>query len=95
MTYKMKCILLKIITMEVLINIMSNITITKEQALAIAKKDAEKEYGDLSYYEVSCTLKDEAWHIDYALIDKSLLGGGPHYIISATDGTFIDIRYEQ
>lgn len=70
-------------------------SITREQALAIADEDAKLQYRDLSIYKVAIGEDGENWRVDYELVDQSLDGGGPHYVISATDGRILDRRYEQ
>ncbi|AFZ25540.1 hypothetical protein Cylst_3390 [Cylindrospermum stagnale PCC 7417] len=69
--------------------------IAKEQALAIAEKDASAVYRDISLYKVKTELKQNNWYIDYDLINQELQGGGPHYIISGSTGEIISKRYEQ
>lgn len=69
--------------------------ISKEQALKIAEEDAAKAYRDLGVYEVSATLVDDNWKVDYRLKDPNSVGGGPHYLISRTAGKIVSRRYEQ
>ena len=69
--------------------------ISEEEALRIAHEDASKIYRDLSIYDVTTTLKDNNWYVDYEINDPTMLGGGPHYIISAETGEIISFRYEQ
>lgn len=66
-----------------------------ETALAIARKDAEKAYRDLSAYRIIIEQKDDGWHIDYELKDVFWKGGGPHYVIDAMTGAIVFKRYEQ
>jgi hypothetical protein len=70
-------------------------TITSDQALRIARLDAEKAYRDLSPYCIRVELGDNGWHIDYELKNKQLNGGGPHYVIDAETGVIRTKRYEQ
>jgi len=69
--------------------------ITAARALGEAEADASRAYGDLSPYRVQVQLEPDGWHVDYELIDPELQGGGPHYVIHASDGTIIRKRYEQ
>lgn len=70
-------------------------TIASDQALRIARLDAEKAYRDLSPYSIRIELNDDGWHIDYELKNKQANGGGPHYIIDAETGGILKKRYEQ
>jgi hypothetical protein len=69
--------------------------ITSDEALRIARLDAEKAYRDLSPYRVSVDLQDDGWHVDYELKDRLSNGGGGHYIIDAQTGAITAKRYEQ
>jgi hypothetical protein len=66
-----------------------------EQALAIARQDAEKAYGDLSSFDVSGFLAGDSWHVDYELKNRQSHGGGPHYRIDPMTGTILWKKYEQ
>jgi hypothetical protein len=72
-----------------------NATITSDQALRIARLDAEIAYRDLSPYYVCVELNDDSWHVDYELKDRRSHGGGPHYVIDAQLGVICTKRYEQ
>ncbi len=69
--------------------------IDKNKAIEISKKDASLVYGDLSVYEITAKLKSNIWIIDYVLKDKNSVGGGPHYVISATNGEILEFKYYQ
>jgi hypothetical protein len=69
--------------------------ITSDQALAIARQDAEKAYRDLSPFRVEISLERDGWHIDYELKNRRLHGGGPRYVIDAQTGMILAKRYEQ
>jgi hypothetical protein len=69
--------------------------ISYEQALTIARQDAEKAYGDLSPFQVSAVLAADSWHVDYELKNPNVVGGGPHYRIDPTNGTILWKTYEQ
>jgi hypothetical protein len=66
-----------------------------EQALQVARVDAEKAYRNLSPYRIQISLEDDGWHIDYELKNPNWHGGGPHYLIDASNGAILKKRYEQ
>ena len=70
-------------------------TVTSDQALRVARLDAEKAYRDLSPFYIHVALEDDGWHVDYELKNKQLHGGGPHYVIDAQTGIICTKRYEQ
>lgn len=70
-------------------------SITSDQALRIARLDAERVYRDLSPYRASIALEQDGWHVDYELKDLRLQGGGPHYVIDPGDGSILTKQYEQ
>lgn len=72
-----------------------SVLIDREEALKIAKEDAQQIYRDLSIYKIKAELKDEKWFVDYNLSNPQMVGGGPHYVISAKTGKIISYRYEQ
>jgi hypothetical protein len=69
--------------------------ISGDRALAIAREDAQRAYGDLSGFEVTARLAADGWHVDFELQNRHTRGGGPHYRIDATDGTILWKKYEQ
>lgn len=69
--------------------------ISCDEALRIARQDAEQVYGDLSAYQITVLLKPDGWHIDYELSKPLVAGGGPHYVIDAGNGAILTKRYEQ
>jgi hypothetical protein len=69
--------------------------IEREKALEIAEQDASLVYSDLSIYDVSVSIDNNNWKIDYNLKDKTLRGGGPHYVISGATGEILQKQYEQ
>ena len=69
--------------------------ITCEEALQVARLDAEKVYRDLSGFRIEISLESDGWHIDYRLKNPKLRGGGPHYVIHSTTGAIVTKRYEQ
>jgi hypothetical protein len=70
-------------------------TISSDQALRIARLDAEKAYRDLTPFFVQVELDDDGWHVDYELKDRQSNGGGPHYVIDAQTEVILVKRYEQ
>jgi uncharacterized membrane protein YkoI len=70
-------------------------TISCDQALRIARTDAESAYRDLSIYRIAISLDENTWLVDYELKDPELQGGGPHYVIDARTGAILSKRYEQ
>lgn len=69
--------------------------ISCDQALKIARTDAERVYRDLFLYRISISLEDDGWRVDYELKDPDLNGGGPHYLIDAGTGEIVSKRYDQ
>lgn len=74
---------------------MNNNTLSSDEALHIARQDAEKAYGDLSVYRTTVALESDGWHIDYEVRSPLVAGGGPHYVIDAQTGTIRIKRYDQ
>lgn len=70
-------------------------SITSDQALRIARQDAERVYRDLSSYRTSVSLERDGWQVDYELKDPDVQGGGPHYVIDPEDGAILAKQYEQ
>ncbi|MBY0231937.1 MAG: hypothetical protein K2W96_21855 [Gemmataceae bacterium] len=68
--------------------------LTSDQALRVARLDAERAYRDLSPYRVTVALEADGWHVDYELKDASANGGGPHYVIDEQGG-IVSKRYDQ
>ena len=66
-----------------------------DEALAVARADAERAYRDLSPYRILLTLEEDGWHVDYELKAPHCKGGGPHYLIDSSTGVILDKRYEQ
>jgi hypothetical protein len=69
--------------------------ITSDEALRIARLDAETAYRDLSGYRISISFERDGWHVDYELKDQDAQGGGPHYVIDPASGKMLSKRYEQ
>ena len=70
-------------------------TISCDQALRIARTDAESAYRDLSIYRIAISLEGNGWLVDYELKGPELQGGGPHYVLDARTGAILSKRYEQ
>lgn len=66
-----------------------------DEALQIARADAERVYRELHLYRIEIMLETDGWHIDYELKDTQMNGGGPHYVIDATTGEIVAKRYYQ
>ena len=69
--------------------------LSADRVLAVAQADALAAYRDLALYRVSLALEDDGWHVDYELKNPVLNGGGPHYIVDASNGMIVSRRYEQ
>ena len=69
--------------------------LSSDEALRIARLDAERAYRDLSPYRIAIALETDGWHVDYHLKDASLNGGGPRYVIDSLSGAIIAKKYEQ
>jgi hypothetical protein len=69
--------------------------ITSDEALKIARLDAERIYRDLSSYRVFVELVQDGWHVDYELKNGRAQGGGAHYVIDAHTGAICKKKYEQ
>lgn len=69
--------------------------LTCDEALAIARRDAELVYRDLSGFRIIVEPRADGWHVDYELQDSRHKGGGPHYVIDKTTGAIVSKRYEQ
>lgn len=69
--------------------------LSSDQALAIARLDAERAYRELDGYRIVVVLEPDGWHIDYELKGPNLHGGGPHYVIDPDTGAIVSKRYEQ
>jgi hypothetical protein len=73
----------------------SKAQVSSDEALRVARLDAEKAYRDLSPYRVTIVLETDGWHIDYELKNPNAQGGGPHYLIDATSGAILAKKYAQ
>ncbi|MFO0967089.1 MAG: hypothetical protein U0793_16095 [Gemmataceae bacterium] len=69
--------------------------ITSDEALRIARLDAEKAYRDLSPYRALVALEADGWHVEYELRNRQAQGGGAHYVIDPLTGSIRTKRYEQ
>ena len=72
-----------------------SLAISCDQALKVARTDAETAYRDLSVYRIEISLEAHGWVVDYELKDRKLQGGGPHYVIDARTGEILSKRYDQ
>jgi hypothetical protein len=70
--------------------------VTSDEALRIARLDAEVAYRDgLDHHLIQITHHLDGWHIDYELNRPGWNGGGPHYVIDPASGAILSKRYEQ
>ena len=69
--------------------------VTADEALRVARLDAEKAYRDLSPYRMEISLEQDGWHIDYEFKNPRMQGGGPHYVIDAATGAILSKKYYQ
>ena len=69
--------------------------ITSDEAMRIARLDAEPVYGDLTGYSITVCYGQDGWHVDYELTEPLVAGGGPHYVIDGTTGRILSKRYDQ
>jgi len=69
--------------------------LSSDEALRVARIDADRVYRDLSRFAIRIVREDDGWHVDFELKDKTARGGGPHYVIDPESGAIISKRYEQ
>ena len=69
--------------------------ISGDQALSIARLDAERAYGDVSRFRVHVSLETDGWHVDYEIKNPTTKGGAPQYVIEATTGQIKSKKYFQ
>ena len=69
--------------------------VTKDQAISIARDDAQEAMGKLPEYDIVVTERKDAWWIDFALREKTLNGGGLHYEIDKITGKILHKQYQQ
>jgi hypothetical protein len=69
--------------------------LSSDQILQIARMDAERAYRDLNRFRITLSPEPDGWHVDYELMDSTLNGGGPHYVIDPVTGAINSKRYEQ
>lgn len=70
-------------------------SLSEEDALRIAREDAQGVYQDLSMYSVSVEAQDNTWLVAYRPSDPFTVGGGPQYVISRETGKVLSKHYEQ
>lgn len=68
--------------------------IDRNEAIAIAKKDAKNAYGSLVRYQVIVCELRKAWIVIYSL-NPVFDGGGPEYEINKGTGDILDKKYYQ
>jgi hypothetical protein len=69
--------------------------IPADEALRIARLEAEGAYRDLSPFRIALSLEDDGWHVDYELKNPQMNGGGPHFLIDRATGQILWKRYDQ
>jgi hypothetical protein len=67
----------------------ATLQIASDEALRIARLDAELAYGDVSGYRVTVLLRNGEWCVDYDLPDPFEKGGGAHYKIDSASGQIV------
>jgi len=66
---------------------------TREEAIALARKDAVKVHSSLNEYKIVVGELQKAWRVVFALEDST--GGGPAYVIDKRTGKIIQkIEYQ-
>lgn len=69
--------------------------VTRDEAIAIARKDAEDHVGDLTPYDVQIKEAKRECQVDFDLKKKGANGGPLHYRISKATGKIVWKQYEQ
>ncbi len=69
--------------------------VSSDEALRVARLDAEKVYRDLSPYRVTIVLETDGWHVDYELKNPNVQGGGPQYLVDVATGAILKKKYSQ
>ena len=69
--------------------------LASDEALRIARLDAERIYRDLARFVIRIARESDGWHVDFDLKDTTARGGGPHYVIDPENGVIVTKRYEQ
>jgi hypothetical protein len=72
-------------------------TISRSRATGIAEADALPMYGAdwLNKLQLTATLHDDGWHIEWHQWRPRHTGGGPHYVIDANTGAIVSKKYYQ
>ena len=73
----------------------ANLTVSRQQAIAIAEADALPVYGNLNDLTLEVELCEDGWHVDYWLRKPRHAGGGPHYVIDIATGAITFKKYTQ
>lgn len=71
-----------------------SMNVKKENAVAIARRDAFKAYGSLSSYDLWVCELTEMWSVVFSP-KSGLNGGGPEYLIDKKTGQILHKRYYQ
>jgi hypothetical protein len=75
----------------------ATLTISRQQAIAIAEADALPRYRAewLNSLRLQVTLHDDGWHVEYHQWRPRHTGGGPQYVVDATTGEIVSKHYYQ
>ena len=68
---------------------------TKEEAIQVAREDAERVFRDLDPYRFEAQVEQGNWHVELQLKNPEAQGGGASYVISSVDGHIISKKYYQ
>jgi hypothetical protein len=68
--------------------------ISREEAVTIARKDADNAYGSSTTLSLTVCELSSVWRIIYSP-RQGLNGGGPEYVIDKTTGKILDKKYYQ
>lgn len=73
------------------------LTVSRQQAIAIAEADALPRYGAewLNKLLLRAVLHDDGWRVEYEQWRPRHSGDGPHYVIDATTGEILSKKYYQ
>lgn len=71
-----------------------SVSTSREDALAIARRDAAQAYSSLESYNVTACELTNVWRVIYSP-EGGLDGGGPEYVIDKRTGRIINKRYYQ
>ncbi len=72
-------------------------SVSCQRAIDIATADALPMYGAdwLNKLQLTATLHDDGWRIEWHQWRPRHTGGGPHYVIDANTGAIVSKKYYQ